>query len=136
SFAKEEMNKTLSVAKEEMNKTHSVAKEDQIMEEEPKLEQPESQTTVIQKQKRESRSSLKKVKPFKEMDLNERLNYLINFPKVLSPVTCVFSTEKRKVQGYLTEYTDQFVTISLKNQTSETIPLEQLTNVMMIGIKR
>jgi hypothetical protein len=77
-----------------------------------------------------------RVKSFKEMTLMERLEYLQNFPKALPPVPCVFYTEEKNVQGYLVEYNEQDVTIRFPNQTTETIPLKNIKDVMMIGIKK
>ena len=119
---------------QEAKKTISLAKEEMVLENQDNSKQLGVQSTT--KQKGKQRPFLKKVKPFKEMDLLERLDYLINFPKVLPPVPCVFYTARGTFQGYLTEYTDQDVTIRFHNQTSKTIPLEQLTKVMMIGIQR
>lgn len=69
------------------------------------------------------------------MNVCERLEYLGNFPKSLSPVPCVFYTEEKNYQGYLLSYTENEVTIQIPNQTSETIPANQITNVIMIGLK-
>lgn len=82
------------------------------------------------------KTSFTRVKPFKDMDLTERLDYLINFPRVLPPVPCVFFTAEKNYQGYLKEYDGRQVTIQFHDQTSKTFPLEELTNVIMIGIKK
>ncbi|PGV48037.1 CotO family spore coat protein [Bacillus sp. AFS037270] len=143
----QETKKTIPLAKEDLapyedepsvlqetKKTIPLAKEELVLENQDNSKQLEVQSTA--KPKGKQRSFLKRVKPFKEMELLERLDYLINFPKVLPPVPCVFYTARGNFQGYLTEYTDQDVTIRFHNQTSKTIPLEQLTNVIMIGIQR
>lgn len=80
--------------------------------------------------------SFKRVKSFKEMDIKERLEYLLNFPKVLPSVPCVFYTEGKSFQGYLAEYQDDLVTIKFHDQTTETISLHELRDVIMIGIKK
>lgn len=81
-------------------------------------------------------SSFSRVKPFKQMDLKERLEYLVNFPKVLPPVPCVLYTLDNKYQGYLTEFADNLVTIQFQDQTTKILPFEEIKNVIMIGIKR
>jgi hypothetical protein len=83
-----------------------------------------------------SHSSFKRVKSFKEMNLTERLDYLFHFPKVLPPVPCVFFTTHQNYQGYLTNYENDQVTIQFHDQTTKTIPVAQITNVIMIGINR
>ncbi|MDN3015056.1 CotO family spore coat protein [Paenibacillus sp. BSR1-1] len=81
-------------------------------------------------------SSMSRVKPFKEMNIVERIEYLLNFPKVLPPAPCVIYTAKNRYQGYITEYADNRVTIQSPDQSSNTILLEDIKNVIMIGIKR
>lgn len=80
--------------------------------------------------------SFNKVKPFKEMGLIERLEYLNNFPKVLPPVSCIFYTIKGNFQGILSNYENDQLTIRLPNQTTKLIPLAELTNVVMMGLKQ
>lgn len=83
-----------------------------------------------------NRSSFNRVKPFKEMTVKERLEYLINFPKVLPPVPCVFNIDDEKHLGYLISYEDNQITIEYHNKTQRTFPVDDITNVIMIGIKR
>ncbi|MBS4212123.1 MULTISPECIES: CotO family spore coat protein [Neobacillus] len=83
-----------------------------------------------------NRSAFKRVKPFKEMSVKERLEYLINFPKVLPPVPCVFYTKDEKHLGYLTSYEDNQITIQYHNKMQKTFYADEITNVIMIGIKR
>jgi len=95
-----------------------------------------SLNTITAHQKRKQRASLNRVKPFNELDLLERIHYLLNFPKVLPPVPCVFYVEGKNYQGYLADYNQHEVTIQLYDKTSIAIPIEELKNIMMIGIKR
>ncbi|MFS0778936.1 CotO family spore coat protein [Neobacillus sp. 3P2-tot-E-2] len=110
----------------------SLAKTDLPKESKVKEVKQEKKTQSNQEKQR----AFNRVKGFKEMDLKERLEYLDNFPKALPPVPCVFYTEEKNYQGYLVEYNEQDVTIRFPNQTTETIPLKNLKDVLMIGIKR
>ncbi|MDF2789317.1 MAG: hypothetical protein K0S80_2415 [Neobacillus sp.] len=110
----------------------SLAKTDLPKESKVKEVKQEKKTQSNQEKQR----AFNRVKGFKEMDLMERLEYLDNFPKALPPVPCVFYTEEKNYQGYLVEYNEQDVTIRFPNQTTETIPLNILKDVLMIGIKR
>jgi hypothetical protein len=101
---------------------------------EPKVKEVKQDHSIQPKQ--EKPRTFNKVKGFREMDLMERLEYLENFPKALPPVPCVFYTEEKNLQGYLVEYSEQDITIRFPNQTTEIIPLKNLKDVMMIGIKR
>jgi hypothetical protein len=82
------------------------------------------------------RPSFNRVKPFKELSIPERLDYLHNFPKVLPPVPCVFYTKDTNHQGYLTAYDREEVTIRFHDGTTITFPIEELKDILMIGIKR
>jgi len=119
----------------ESHKKISLSKKDLFQEPIP-IDVVKSENLQTAPQQQTHRRSLNRVKPFKEMDLNERLDYLINFPKVLPPVPCVFSTTEENYQGYLTEYDHHQVTIKLYDQTIKTVPLEELKDVIMIGIKK
>ncbi|MFJ5714914.1 CotO family spore coat protein [Neobacillus sp. NPDC093127] len=96
----------------------------------------DSQPASSSQHQEKHKTSFTRVKPFKDMDLTERLDYLINFPRVLPPVPCVFYTAEKNYQGYLKEYNGRQVTIQFHDQTSKTFPLDELTNVIMIGIKK
>ncbi|AIM17450.1 hypothetical protein HW35_15420 [Bacillus sp. X1(2014)] len=80
--------------------------------------------------------TLNRVKPFKEMNVHERLEYLKNFPKALPPVLCVFYTAEQKHLGFLKEYEEDKVTIQFQNNTTQTFSAAEILNVVMIGIRR
>src|SRR3954468_11316948 len=84
----------------------------------------------------EKQRNFNRVKGFREMNLIERLEYLANFPKALPPVPCVFYTEEKNYQGYLVEYNEQEIAIRIPNQTTETIPVKNIKDIIMIGIRR
>jgi hypothetical protein len=84
----------------------------------------------------EKQRNFNRVKGFKEMNLIERLEYLANFPKALPPVPCVYYTEEKNYQGYLVEYSEQEITIRIPNQKTETIPVKNIKDIIMIGIRR
>jgi hypothetical protein len=119
----------------ESKKKISLAKKDIEPEpknmEENKLENPQK-TPISDKH----HSTFKRVKPFKEMNVIERLDYLINYPIVLPPPPCVFITDEGNYQGYLTKYDGNEVTIRFHDQTMKTVSVNTLKNVMLIGIKK
>lgn len=92
----------------------------------------ENKAQTIQERKR----TFNRIKGFKEMNLIERLEYLANFPKALPPVPCVYYTEEKNYQGYLVEYNEQEITIRIPNQKTETIPVKNIKDIIMIGIRR
>ncbi|MCM3569972.1 CotO family spore coat protein [Neobacillus mesonae] len=97
----------------------------------------DTQTEAVLQQKETKHPALKRVKPFNEMNISERIDYLLNIPKVLPPIPCVFYTAaNRNYQGYLTDYEDNEVTIQFHNKTTKTIPVDEIQNIIMIGLKR
>jgi hypothetical protein len=99
----------------------------------PQTKTPETSATTHQKRQH---TTFNRVKPFKEMNIEERLDYLINYPKVLPPAPCVFATEEKNYQGYLIEYDGQEATIRFHDQSTKTVPVHELKNVLLIGIKK
>lgn len=82
---------------------------------------------------KQGRYAFKKVKSFKEMDINERLVYLAKFPKQLPPVPCLFITEETAYKGYLKTVEEDEVQIVLSNKKPVSIPLNLLKEVKMAG---
>lgn len=77
---------------------------------------------------------LRKVKPFKEMDLIERLDYLKNFPPQLPPIPCNFQTGNKTIRGILVEKRERDVIIRLFDKSEVTISIQDLDEVRMIGL--
>ncbi|MGG3469848.1 CotO family spore coat protein [Neobacillus pocheonensis] len=128
------------------NRQEKELPKEEIPKEEPKMKakkdaihqpiQKDIPKTEVASHQENKQPSFSRVKPFKEMDIKERLEYLINFPKVLPPAPCVLYTVDKSYQGYLKEYADNQVTIQLPNQSIKTVAFEDIKNVVMIGIKR
>ncbi|WP_394235380.1 CotO family spore coat protein [Niallia oryzisoli] len=79
--------------------------------------------------------SFKRVKSFKEMNTIEKLNYLEHFPKLLPPVPCIFATGSTSVRGFLLSKTEDSIEIKLFNDKIMDIPLDQITDVKMLGLQ-
>ncbi|MDQ1147063.1 hypothetical protein QE429_003890 [Bacillus sp. SORGH_AS 510] len=130
---KEELEEDKPLENESKKKVSLLKKE---IEQQPESKVQTASETVENEEEDKPKATFKRVKPFKEMNIKERLDYLINFPKVLPPVPCVFFTTEKNYQGYLTAYADNQITIQFHDQTSKDIPLDELTDIIMIGIKR
>ncbi|MGG3564076.1 CotO family spore coat protein [Neobacillus rhizosphaerae] len=128
-----ELKEEIQIEIESKNKI-SLAKKEIVQEAETKKEATLPSSNNLHQQ--EPKPSFKRVKPFKELDIKERLDYLINFPKVLPPVPCVFYTKEENYTGYLTAYDDGQITIQFHDQSTIDIPLVELKDIIMIGIKR
>jgi hypothetical protein len=123
----DEGKKKISLAKKEVIQ-ESVSKET------PGSENP--QTTYAKTIQKRHHSSFNRVKPFKEMNVTERLDYLRNYPTVLPPARCMFITDEKNYQGFLSEYDGQEVTIRLQDQSTTTVPIHALKGVNLMGIKK
>jgi hypothetical protein len=131
----EESKKKISLAKKEAAQ-EPIAKEVTRSESPASTSSAKSNTTPPTSTQRRQHSPFNRVKPFKEMDIKERLDYLINYPKVLPPAPCAFITDEKNYQGYLIEYTGQEATIRLYDQSTKTLPVNALKGVLLIGIKK
>lgn len=77
---------------------------------------------------------LRRLKPFREMGTDERIDYLSNFPKRLPPVPCHFQTKDKGWKGTLLEKRGEEIIVRLFDMSEITIPLKDLTEVKMIGL--
>jgi len=68
------------------------------------------------------------------MDVEEKLDYLANFPRQLPPVPCLFQTEGKAVRGILKEKNNREVIVKLFDQTESTILIKDLVEVRMVGL--
>lgn len=77
-----------------------------------------------------------RVKRFKEMDTLERLDYLIDFPKQLPPIPCIFETAEKAIRGFLISKDEEWIEVKLFDESIEKINILSLKAVKMIGLRR
>ncbi|MGD6855219.1 CotO family spore coat protein [Bacillus infantis] len=99
------------------------------------------QDAHLEKKEEESRKqgffSFQRVKPFKEMNVEERLEYLVNFPKQLPPVPCLIFTEEKTFRGIVQSMPSEHeVEIKLMDQSLETISIKSIKEIRMIGFTK
>lgn len=78
---------------------------------------------------------LRRLKPFREMEIQERIDYLSNFPKRLPPVPCLFRTIEKEWKGTLLEKKDKEIVIRLFDNSEEIILIKDLVEVRMVGLR-
>ncbi len=78
--------------------------------------------------------SFQRVKPFREMNIEEKLDYLSHFPRQLPPVPCLFQTEDTALRGVLKEKKEREVIVKLFDKTEATILIKDLIEIRMIGL--
>jgi hypothetical protein len=80
--------------------------------------------------------SFQRVKPFKEMNVHERLDYLMEFPKQLPPVLCIFETGNGPVSGFISSRPSKdLVEITLLDKTIQRMKVDDLRQVKMLGFR-
>lgn len=77
---------------------------------------------------------LRRLKPFREMDIEEKIDYLYQFPRQLPPVPCLFQTENNVLRGILIEKTDEEIHLRLFDKSEVSVPIKELLEVKMIGL--
>lgn len=97
------------------------------------LDRKEVQSTM-EEYDQNRHSPLKRLKPFKEMDLEEKIEYLQNFPKSIPPVPCIFQTANEAVRGIFVNKTENEVIVKQFDQTEKSISIKDLTSIVMMGL--
>ncbi|MBN8199155.1 CotO family spore coat protein [Bacillus sp. NTK034] len=97
-------------------------------------EKKESASFAFTTEKR--KPAFNRVKSFKEMDTLERLEYLIEFPKQLPPIPCIFETGDKAIRGFLVSRNEECIEVKLFDDTIEQLNLQSLNAVKMIGLRR
>lgn len=79
--------------------------------------------------------SFKRVKSFKEMNIQEKLNYLDHFPKQLPPVPCIFISKNSSIKGFLLHVTEEVIEIKQFNDKTVELSINEITEIKMIGLR-
>ncbi|MFB6465360.1 CotO family spore coat protein [Cytobacillus sp. Hz8] len=74
-----------------------------------------------------------KRKFFREMTIPERIQYLVNFPKEVPPVTCLYLTKDQLVRGFLINKNDECIEIKQLNQSIIKLKIRDITEIKMLG---
>ncbi|WP_400246557.1 CotO family spore coat protein [Niallia sp. JL1B1071] len=90
------------------------------------------QEQLVEKSPR--KPAFKRLKSFKEMEIVEKLEYLLNFPKQLPPVPCNVITANENIRGFIVDLTEGNVDIKLMDQSIVTLKITAIQEVRMIGI--
>lgn len=77
---------------------------------------------------------LRRLKTFREMDIEEKLDYLHQFPKQLPPVPCLFQTANKALRGLLLDKTDDHIVLRLLDKSEATVGIKDLIEIRMIGL--
>lgn len=90
----------------------------------------EQEKTIIQED-----NFFRRVKPFKDMDIHEKINYLANFPEQLSPVPCLFEENwEKQHRGYFIGMENDEIIILLADKREVAIKISDITNIRLLGL--
>ncbi|MBP2241195.1 hypothetical protein J2Z40_001757 [Cytobacillus eiseniae] len=84
----------------------------------------------------ERKSSFRKLKSFKEMSVAERLQYLVEFPKQLPPVPCIFETKNKSHKGFLLKQENERIELKSLSGDIEQISIQEIKDIKMIGLRK
>ncbi len=96
----------------------------------------ESESSLAPHIRKRPEPSFKRLKSFKEMNTEERINYLLNFPIQLPPVPCVFETEAGSFRGVLIGKTDELIEIKLLDGKTRELQIQSVKEIRMVGIRK
>ncbi|HGE5783557.1 CotO family spore coat protein, partial [Bacillus pseudomycoides] len=78
---------------------------------------------------------VQKRKPFKDMNNEEKLNFLIHRPKYIPKVKCQIITLEEKLNGYVLSYEKGYVAIKMMEKTKEIkVKFEDIVHIKMMGL--
>jgi hypothetical protein len=83
--------------------------------------------------KRKYDYSFRRVKNFKDLDIDEKLLYLENFPEQLSPVSCLYITPDTTYIGILTNNDGEAIEVQLRNGSSVALSKSDIQEIRMLG---
>lgn len=125
--AESEFTKEQQTEDEQSETIGIVAKENKVLES-PKLRQEKND-------ERDSAKAGRKRKPFKEMNNEEKLYYLIQQPKYIPKVRCQIKTVEEKLTGYILSYKEGYVGIKMMEKTKEVkVKFEDIVHIKMMGL--
>jgi hypothetical protein len=106
---------------------HSIQAEIEIEQKEKKETQPKQEEST-------GNFGFKKVKPFREMNLAEKLEYLTEFGDGKAPFPCIFATENESYKGVI--FSTKGAEVEIKPFQGEHVKLNKtdITSIKMIGL--
>ncbi|MFE8696396.1 CotO family spore coat protein [Cytobacillus sp. FJAT-53684] len=113
---------------------HSEKVQDKI--EEFEIERRKREETSSFAFRTERKPAFNRLKGFKEMNITEQLHYLLEFPKQLPPVACIFETDEKTFRGFLISQTNDMIELKLFDGEIEKVRLETLKEIKMIGLRK
>ncbi|GAA0432783.1 hypothetical protein GCM10008983_06740 [Lentibacillus halophilus] len=73
-------------------------------------------------------------KQFKDMSLQERVEYFLNRPAHVPPMRCEIKTNERRYRGIITDYQDETVYVRVGRRSTPTaISFSEIHDIQMVG---
>ncbi|MBS4207945.1 CotO family spore coat protein [Bacillus sp. FJAT-50079] len=122
----EEIENETTAMEEEKEKLVQVELEEQLQDEEGYEE------TVNDKAQPRWTGGLRKVKAFREMSLDEKLQYLSGFSITQPPYYCEFITKEQRYQGSVLKYEKEIVSIKTLSGEEVVVPVIDIQVIRII----
>ncbi|ASV66204.1 CotO family spore coat protein [Cytobacillus sp. FSL W7-1323] len=83
----------------------------------------------------ESEQGFNRVKSFKDMNVQERIDYLLHFPKQLPPVPCLFISDDKHIRGFIELKQGNELMIKTLSGSMQTIHIHSIKSIKMVGFR-
>ena len=80
-------------------------------------------------------TTFRRVKHFRELSIDEKLEYLANIPNQIAPVSCLFITSEGRHTGSLLHCLEHHIEISPPSGTIISIEKHKLLEIQMLGFR-
>lgn len=106
----------------------------------PELERPESKMQseyLSGEDKKEPITREEKNKTetsFKNLSIEEKINYLTDLPEDLFQMRCKFTTKKKTYFGSITAHDEAWIQITHSGRQKVTVPIDELEQIQLIGL--
>lgn len=114
-------------------KTYGLSEGHQVKNEQPGQHSAETADNSAPDELEEKKSTADRPK-FKDMTIEEKVEYFMSRPRHVPKLRCQIETNERKYRGIITDFQENHVFIRVGKRSSSTkISLDQITNIRMLG---
>ncbi|MYL32209.1 hypothetical protein GLW08_05495 [Pontibacillus yanchengensis] len=111
---------------QETKKQFEDVEAEEVLDEEEKPQSEENNNSSLSNRKRRSR--------FKEMDLEEKVDYFVNLPSQVPRMKCEVMTEEKSYRGWIQDYQDGIVHMKILQRPFRVeLPFESIKDIVLRG---
>lgn len=126
------MQETYSIRQAKLRKQR-----ENVLEEDSNDKEDKTVQTEENEQEELKTPQLKRLKSFREMNIDEKLTYLENFPKQVPLPSCFFELENKMLQGFFLKRDNEEITVNLLDQKEEIkLSIKEIKDIKLSGMSR